>query len=454
MDHHRSVLLISRWFPPEVSVGGDRPAGLAKHLARSGWQVTVVSAGPAPDAAVDPGRLVPAEVEVLRPASPDLPRLVNGLMFWRVPQEQRKRARARAQAEQMGPGESSTLRRIIDWLSWWLQVPDGYTGWLLPAIRAGIGAARRHRPDVIFSTGPVWTAHLVGLILSRLLRRPWVADFRDPWSDSAFREVPYASHRSVTRLLERLVVLRAARVTCAWDGIRKHLMAHYPHKGCDMGTVLNGFDPEELDPIAPVRLDAGRCVLLHAGTFYGPRSPVLLLEALARLRSDCPDLASRLHVALLGEPTYEEEPLNELARRHGVPSMVHVMPRVPHRQAIAILKGADVAVLFGQGGDADSRPVAAKVYEYIGMGKPILAIGAGHEALDIMRRGGCRVWAPLDSHLQGIAAALREIVEAHASGNLIGGGNSIARLAFTRSRMAEELTSVINEAIMGARKCR
>lgn len=447
MGQRQSVLVISRWFPPEVSVGGDRPAGLAKHLARSGWRVTVVSARPAPDAAVDPGRLVPADVEVLRPASPDLPRLANGLLFWRVPEERRKcSSRDRAEAEQMGPGESSAFRRIIDWLSFWLQLPDGCTGWLPPAVRAGIGAARRHRPDVVFSTGPVWTAHLVGLVLSRLLRRPWVADFRDPWCGSQFQYLPYPAHRRCDEALEALVIRNATKITCAWDGICKHLMARYPHKACDMHTVLNGFDPEEIDASEPQRLDADRCVLLHAGTFYGPRSPVPLLRALRLFEEMHPAKAKRLLVVFMGLQEYLGRPLGEIVAQHGVTDLVRLAAAETHKVSLSRLKGADVALLFGQSGSESLASVPAKAYEYIGTGKPVLAIGAGTEALEVMRRGGCKVWAAKDSDPQGIASALKEIAENYVQGRLTVADNATARLAFSRSRMAEQLTLALESA--------
>lgn len=455
-----SALLVTSVFPPEAAVGGHRSVGLCRYLARQRWKVTVLTMTPPADAGVDRGLLhvVPKEIKVVRVACPDIVGTASGVfqrvVFWRPRKGRHASSATPPVPTEAPPLGSGGLEHIVDWLSWWLQLPDARTGWVVPAVRAGLREARRYRPDIIFSTAPVWTAHLVGLILSYWLRVPWVADFRDPWCDSAFREIPYASHRRVNGLLEGLTISHATGITCATDGIRRQLAARYPAKASAMRTVLNGFDPEALDGVPPVRLDGSRCVCLHAGSFYGPRSPAPLFQALGKLRRTTPDVAARLQVALVGNPTYGHQTVDRLAADYGLDEVVRVMPHVSHGQAIGLLKGADVALLFGQGGDAAFRPLTAKVYEYIGVGKPILAIGAGDEALEVMRRGGCKVWAVSEDDPQGLAAALEDILAHHARGHLRSGENATARLAFTRSRMAEELASTMDLAMAKWASCK
>ena len=177
-----------------------------------------------------------------------------------------------------------------------------------------------------------------------------------------------------------------------------------------------------------------------------------LFEGLRKLLVEHPAVAHRLHVVLLGEPTYAGRRLEDMDRNLDLGPVVRVLPRLPHGQAVAALKGADVAILFGQGGDPQFRPVTAKVYEYIGLGKPILAVGAGPESLDLIRRGGCRVWAVEDADPQGMAAALKEIVETHAHGGLNVATHGDMRLVFTRRRMAEALVSAMEQAMEDGRQ--
>ncbi len=447
----RSCLVLTDVFPPLSAVGVHRTVALCRHLAEQGWGVTVITARPGADARLDEGLLdgVPEEVQVVRTAAPDLPKLAARIF--------KRRSGTSDSSEQVGITPKSgeiekpkpgRFRRMVDWLSWWLHIPDSSTGWLIPAVLAGLREARRHRPEVIYSSAPRWTSHLAAGVLSRLLRVPWVADFRDPWCGNPWREIPYRIHMRFDAFLERWVVRNASSVTCATEPIRRMLQTRYPRMTRHIHLIHNGFDPEQIDPVAPVSLDSSRCVLLHTGTLYGPRSPVPLLEGLRRFREESPAEAGRLLVVFLGLPEYNGRPMEDIAREYGVDNLVRLIPPVPHRQALAYLKGADVSVLFGQGGKVSMAPVPAKVYEYIGAGKSVLAIGAGEEALDIMRRGGCRLWCASDRDQGAVAAALKNITDEYSRNNrLIRHSDSDARLAFTRSGMAERLELVMREAI-------
>ncbi len=441
------VLIVTDIFPPVNAVGTRRTVALCRHLIERGWGVTVLTARPGPGEAIDPALLtqVPAEVAVIRTAAPDLAGLANRLLR-RRPQRVGPGTETAAVAPASSPagdaarppspdpvapeppdGNGAGGRRgALDWLSHWLKVPDGHIGWLAPAVAAGLRAARKARPDVIYATAPRWTSQVVALVLSRLLRRPLVADFRDPWCGSAWRDLPYAAHRRFDQLLERLVVRRAAAVTCAWDLIRVQLAARYPERAAAVRTIYNGFDAERAAALAAAELDdlndldgleQGRCVLLHAGNFYGPRRPHGLFAGLRRLLDERPQVAGGLLLALLGSPAYGGRPLLDIAREHGVEHLVQVVPPAPHDQALAYLKGAEVAVLCGQSGNAALLSVPGKVYEYAALGKPVLAIGAGDEAIAILKEGGCEVWQVADE-AEPIAAALAEFCDRHAAGQL------------------------------------
>jgi glycosyltransferase involved in cell wall biosynthesis len=453
MSRRLSAMIIANLFPPEVAVGTHRTVGLCRHLVERDWQVTVIAARPSKASLLDEELLeaVPKAVRVVRTAAPDLPiiaaRLIKG------------QNAAGPAGKSAGPGAATAgpasgqcrfrraARTLVNWLSLWLHIPDGRTGWFFPALWAGLREGFRHRPDVIFSSAPVWTGHVVAAALSRMTGVPFVADFRDPWCGSEFRTIAYRSHRHVNRVLERAVVRSASRITCAWDGIRRHLAGSYPGRAADVATILNGFDPEAIDGAAPIRLDAKRIVFLHSGSFYGPRSPVPLLKAVKSLRTNGPPSEHDPLFAFVGMPTYNGRPLADIVREHEVDDDIRVVPLVPHRQAIGLLKGADVALLFGQSGNDSLASIPAKAYEYIGAGKPVLAIGAGQEVCGVMREGGCRVWSTSAEDQARIASAIRDIVGALGRDKPDEAASARAREKFTRRQMASRLENVLLEAV-------
>lgn len=449
MSSAKSALVITNIFPPLPAVGVHRTVALCRRLVARGWRVAVVTARADKGASVDASLLerVPQQVRVLRTAAPNLLQFLSRLI--------KRRPRS---VEPAGPGDSdkppsaSRVRRgrlwqIVDWLSWWLLVPDNLIDWLVPAVWTGVREARRLRPDVIYSTAPAWTSHLVGGTLSLLLGVPWVADFRDPWCGNHWRHIPYAVHARLDEWLERLVMRRADRIICAWDGIRRHLAARYPQRAQDVQTILNGFDPEEIAPVPQVTIDRDKCVLLHAGTFYGPRSPVPLFEGLRRAQAQDPESLSRLLVVLLGLGTYDGRRLEDMVREYGIAGLVQTRPSVPRQEALTMLKGANVALVFGQSGSEALASVPAKVYECVATGKPVLAVGAGPEACGVLRQGGCRLWSVGENDPAGMAAVLAEIVADYDRGMLGDRLDDAQGLIFSRERMTEKIESVLESVV-------
>ena len=210
-----------------------------------------------------------------------------------------------------------------------------------------------------------------------------------------------------------------------------------------MHTILNGFDPGMIDGVDSAVVDDGRCVLLHAGSFYGHRSPTPLLLALQHLHRTWPDEAAKLLVVFLGLPSYDGQPLDELAGKYGVAGSVRVLPPVSGRQAMALLKGSNCALLFGQSGKESLASIPAKAFEYIGAGKPVLAIGAGQEACDVMARGGCRVWRDPGNRPRELASTVAQIVRLNGSGELPITAPAHLRSSFTQAHMAGRLEEIL-----------
>ncbi len=440
-------MLVTQAFPPEAVVGAHRMLALCRHLVEQKYQVSVITSRPPADAAVDESltQMIPVEVKVVSTAGIDLPLLAARILKPRFLKKIRgtktepiplvsKESRGDKQAGPRG------FRFLVDWLSWWLHVPDGSTGWAPTALAAGLYQAVRRRPDVIFSSAPPWSSFLAGALLSRLLGVPLVADFRDPWCGSAFLKVPYAAHDSVNTLLEKMVVRRSKRITCAWDGIRKHLIQRYPARTNDICTIINGFNPELLAGIEPTKIDTERMVFLHTGGFYGPRSPEPMLAALQYLKGESPETLPRVLVVFLGPTTYNGKPIEQMAQAYGVQDHVRILGRVSHRESLGYLKGADVALLFGQSGIEALATIPAKTLEYIGLKKPVIAIGAGEEVCNVIRRGGCAIWQLPADDPEKIAMTIMSVLDSDlsSSGNVLNDN-----VTLSQAYMAEQIERIL-----------
>jgi glycosyltransferase involved in cell wall biosynthesis len=282
-----------------------------------------------------------------------------------------------------------------------LTLPDVQCGWLPFAVAAGLAVARRRPVDCLYSIGPPMTAHLVGLALHRLLGRPWVADFHDPWLANPWRRGdrrwPFGALES---WLERSVLQSAQRIVTKTPEMIDLLAARAGRPREDFLVAPCAYDAAEVEAARQeARRDPARLVLVHAGRFYGPRSPEPLLQAVAQVAAD-PAVRARLEVRLVGHADPET---TALAQRLGIAELVHQFRVVSHHEALRHVLEADLAVVVQPGTGVQ---VPSKVYEYLGGGVPVLALtGEGATARIVREAKAGVVVAPDD--VAGIAAAMR-----------------------------------------------
>jgi glycosyltransferase involved in cell wall biosynthesis len=451
----RKIWVVSHSFPPSSEVGGLRPLGLTQHLADKGWQVTVFCADPKlTPCDNEREKKVPLSVKVVRTRWVEFPVILSrlvGLIKGKKGPYKKERLNSssfqRSRAQQAQATKKSFLSKSFDWLSLWLHVPDGRNGWFLTIIPMALKIAVRDKPDVIFATGPSWTGLLVGGVLSKCLRVPYVADFRDPWVGSAFHQSrrKYKAHAFVHRWLEKKVIYGADYITCAWDGIRIQMLRRYPDVKDKIQTIVNGFDPEDFKGLQTEFIDEKRCVFLHAGGFYGPRSPVPLLQAIKKLSDEGIDEIESALFVFLGNPEYQGCPLQHIVNGYGLAKYVHIQPAVPQRKAFGYLKGCQVAMLFGQSGSEELASIPAKTYEYVGLHKAVLAIGAGEEVCAILKDGGCPLWKVGAGNVEGLSHLLKKIISLYLADDLPVAQTGAEK--YTRQEMAIGIEAVLRKVM-------
>lgn len=386
----KRVLLIAFHFPPLSSSSGlQRPLSLARYLPGDGWEPAVLTASAGAYEAVDPGSVA------------SLPRTLTV---------------ARAPAL-----DAARHLAIRGWYPGWLGIPDRWTSWLLGAVPAGLGLIRRFRPDVIWSTYPLATAHLIGLALHRASGLPWVADFRDPMVEQLGGEwFPANARLRGARLwVERRVARHATATTFCTDSARRIYLERHPGRrpGQLAEVIANGFDPEPFAQVAaesPPRPagtgGSGGLTLVHSGTLYpGPdRDPGAFLTALEALRSRGA-LPPGLRVVL--RATGFDQTYAPLIERLQLRDVVQLAPPVAYRAALREMLDADGLLLFQ--GHTSNPAVPAKVYEYLRARRPILALadGAGETAALLSKAGVGRL-LPIDDAARietGLAEFLRNV---------------------------------------------
>lgn len=297
--------------------------------------------------------------------------------------------------------------------------PDRWTSWRFSAVAAGMRLIRRYKPQVIWSTYPIATAHVIGRILHQRSGLPWIADFRDPMAQEGYPADPRL-WRSFVRIEERAV--RHARFSVfTTPGAARVYKSRYPEAAQRIVVIENGFDEESFAGLTGSRdeqqpLNPHAVTLLHSGIVYpSERDPTALFAALARLAGEGRVCRGEFKVRF--RAAAHEELLRGLVQQHRLESFVEVLPPIGYRAALEEMIRAD-GLLVLQASNCNEQ-IPAKLYEYLRAGRPILGLTDPEgDTAGVLRDAGLDSIARLDS-IDEIAALLARFVAAGADRRLL-----------------------------------
>ena len=297
----------------------------------------------------------------------------------------------------------------------WMARPDRWISWRFDGVRQGLKLIAQFKPEVIWSTYPIATAHVIGAILHRKTGIPWIADFRDPMAQDDY-PADLRTRQSYQEI-EADAAQHARFCVFTTPGAARVYALRYPLAAERMVVLENGYDEESFSSIAPAIAApgvAGRpLVMLHSGIVYPwERDPTQLFVALGRLKIAGMLRPSDLQIRF--RASVHDDLLRNLAATHGALDFIEVAPAIPYRQALAEMMAVD-ALLVMQASNCNEQ-IPAKIYEYLRAGKPILGLTdpAGDTA-GVLRQAGMKDMARLDS-ADEIAALLPVLVHGWRAG--------------------------------------
>jgi glycosyltransferase involved in cell wall biosynthesis len=440
----RRLLFIAYQFAPSMEMGARACAQIARYLPLYGWSPVVLTAhendieeryrGSANE--IDELGLADAVVKTRTLPHPfDFYRWLRAVLRRKPQNNVGPNGAGTAAGPDTPLGQKGWLRRSI--LSA-LSFPDKYNGWILPAIVAGLKAARKSKAQQIFSSGPYWTNHLVGLALSYLTGMPWIAHFRDPWIVGAGElPIPPLAYR-LNEWLERLVATRATSIVLVTEQHAAALRLAFPHLPPDkFAAVPNGYDGGEWDEL-PMNVQRDekskeKLLILYTGTFYIGRDPQPLFRALKSLIDSGEITGEQVQVDLIGWcETSVGRPVKEMIAEHGLSDCVNILGPRSRPETLRRMTQADLLLLLGEG---LVMQIPGKTYEYLRAGRPILALTPEGALADLMRRTGGG-WVVNQNDDAGVLAAVREIFQQWKKGRIASVADPAAVEAFDRRALA------------------
>lgn len=450
----RSVLLLSYLFPPRGGAGVQRALKFAKYLPQFGWEPLVVANGSQ------------AQDDVTKVQDPTLARELP--------------ADAVVKYTELTGSERRRYRRMQSRWRHGLVPTDLMTWWIKPAVRAGMELVEQHQPSAIMVTMSPFTSAQAGLELKKRTGLPLALDLRDPWALDETRIYPTAFHAWRDWVAMKRALREADLVIMNNPESARAAREAFSLPATKVVSLTNGFDAEDMElahraAVAPA--PAGKLRIVHTGMFHTEwapiwdawaggsglasklkyarrpvnlwtRTPKYLLAAMEQAVREGALALEQLELVLVGELSKADQAMVEAS---AVAPAVKMLGYRTHEESLGWVISADVLFLPlhtpVDGGSALIVP--GKAYEYLGSGRPILAMGPPGDMRRFIEETDSGV-ALAGDDVAGAARALADFFQAKERGVLLhtqdrAAVDRFARRQLTR-RLAAALTAMLNQA--------
>jgi glycosyltransferase involved in cell wall biosynthesis len=385
----KKVLIISYYFPPMGMGGVQRATKFAKYLPTFGWNPFVLTVKDVEYLAKDTSLLedLSPKVKVIRTGSFDPLRISYILKNFFKRRSQK--------------GKSTQEKRVErSKLLSWLFFPDSKIGWIPFAFLTGLNLVKKERIDLIFTSSPPPSLHLVGYLLKLLTGKPWVADFRDPWIGFHYEDYPTPFHRWLKNGLVKLITRNADGIVSVNQKITQNFFSSYPFIK-NVKTIPNGYDESDFNLPSSVRTDlkmqnSHLFVIAYLGTFSPDHDPEPFLSALKSLLEERKVPQGKIKFIHIGLGMGIDFDL--LIKKYDLSGVVEKRGYLPHKESLIHLQEASLLLLTTSQTPKAEMISTSKLFEYIPLKKPVLAIvppkGAAAFVVSSLNLG--RVVSPLD----------------------------------------------------------
>ncbi len=435
----RKLLIVAYYFPPSGGPGVQRVLKHTKYLPESGWQPVVLTVSNGQFPARDESLLqqIPETTKVRRThiyEPYDLYRILTG------------RKKGTAIDVNVIKKESQKLtfkERIAEFIRATFFIPDARVGWLLSAVKEGMRIIREENIDAIYSSSPPYTCSLIARKLKRKTGLPWIAGFRDPWTEFLTTPRRWFLPAMIDRRLEKSVFTEADLIESAWQGITTDVLSKYPEIPEDkFKHIPNGFDSVDFPKVDKTKNE--KFTVTYTGSLYGRRNPAEFFKALELLIERGELNPNDIHLRFAGRFGAEVE---EMFRNASFRDSIKTISYVPHDESIAYLLKSDALLLIVDEAKESEEIVPGKVYEYVGVRRPIIAVAPQRSAIaDLMRETGSGKVAH-QSEIEKIAQIFKEYYTNWKEGKQLFAPDENAVNKYERSEAAKKLGALLHELV-------
>ena len=379
----KKVLVIASEFPPRGVGNMLRTVKLVKHLPSFGWKPYVLTISERCIEKFDHSydHEIPEEACIIRAFYPNPFILLDRRWYRKVGYRGVEVSSNKRHSGKARVFPKSVIKKLI--LSAVgiarkkLFIPGESILWFPFAIAKGLWVCLREKIDVLYSTAPSYTNHLVGLILKLLTGKGWMADYRDLWTEYPTRRLSPGLRKKIEEWMDATVLRKADAVNIVSPKWREFLLKRFPFLSPEKVTCYtNGYDPEDYEGIPEVKRQDGKWRITYAGSVLKGYPTPLFLRAIGELCDEIPGMREEVEVNFYGDIRDEQLiQINKVIEEFSLKKNVLVNGRITRQRALEVMRNSNLLLLMYIEGELNEDGcIPAKLFEYIGAQRPIFAI--------------------------------------------------------------------------------
>ena len=417
------LLVISYYWPPAGGPGVQRWLKTSLALAELGHQVEILTVDP--EQATYPLR----DESLLEEAKPLTVHHTPARDWFAAYQKLTRRKEVPFSGFANQAGRPGPIQRLSRFIRGNFFLPDPRRGWNGYALSKARQLHAKWPFDVIITTGPPHSTHLIGRALKRQLGIQWWADFRDPWTDIYYYDRFYPSRwaRRLDARMEHSVLSESDRIITVSKDLHRLFEAKVPGASERCHIMPNGYDPADFSQEALTPNNAVY-TLAYTGTLTLEYPVRLVEDALRQILNS----GRALRLRMAGRPAKEFEARMAHLQEEFPQFHTEFLGYLPHKSSVAVLQEADALLLLIPDLPNNQGILTGKLFEYLGSGRPIWGFGPlNGDAQEILH--GCQAGTLFESATEASQCLMRWMDEGPTGASLE------ARNAYTRKGLASQL---------------
>ncbi len=378
----KKVLIITYYWPPSGGGGVQRWLKFVKYFRQFGWEPIVFTPENPEMPAIDTSLLsqIPEGVKVITNE------IWEPYSFYKKLTGKKKEDRIQTAFLSEKKSKQGLLESFSTWVRGNLFIPDARRFWIKPSVKLLSSYLKDNKVDAIVTTGPPHSAHLIGLGLKTITGIPWLADFRDPWTNIDYYQDLKLGKRADRKhhQLEKKVLEKADAITVISPGMKQEFSSIVAR---DYHVIPNGFDMEDMRKDSSEKSKNDKFSLAHIGSLTKTRNPNNLWEALKQLVEENGDFAADLEIRNIGKMDFSAA---ESIKKYGLNIYLKLTDYLPHNEVVQEQRTASLLLLLINNTPNAKLILTGKIFEYLASGRPVICIGPiDGDAAAVIHESGC-----------------------------------------------------------------